>query len=1483
MPTDAELRVIIKAKDEMSAVAKKATGAIAGLAGTAVLIKGLQTAFKALSDSVQQAARVEGLRTAFEGVADSAEDMLAQLRKGSMGMVEDAKLMENYNLAAQLVSKTFADQLPQAMQYLSKVASATGQDMDYMMNSLVRGVGRLSPMILDNLAIQVDLSESYEAYADSIGKSVDELTREEQQTAVMNQVMIKLAQNTAAMPDVTDTAAASFASLRTVMANLRTQIDKAFLPIAKSLTSKLSEIAQTVGPAVISTVQKMTRYITDLSPAAKTAAAVIAGIATAVVGLSGAIAAFNLLMAANPIGLAVIGITAAALGLVAVVDKINQAVKESYTTTALSQDQVLAYRMEGEALNALNGTYEEYVAAKIAAERVRGVEVTQEMLLANRLIVTREQYEQYFGVQARLIRQSAILEQANDVVGAAMRDVARAAQEEQIADSALLETWNNLPAMAAQSAAAVREQMSIIGKSVRAAFDSDAMIDQLVKNQQAFAAHGQEMVRLSEDYNRNLAEMEFQYLLSRAQAEQTYQQEHAALLSAGRDKDAADLLSKFTRERGLAEAQYQLDRQLQQRSYILQQIDRLRAYSQELVEMRDQTLRTLQEQVKAEAAKRGISQAAMNQMLRDIAASGSAALQLETAAYIARADAYTEFWKGNVTATGAAVQAIQAIVAQQTTAEDAATALERQLAGLENELLNNLPALPPIDTSAWDTSLSHATESATTTLSQLVSDVDQAVTEALDAIEKLLDFEVPAGVDVGLARLADFIKVAVTALYATFDDIKPQVTAMKDTIGPLNELLRLIGSGIDAMSELAKYESAENLPALAATLADDMAKTGTAFRDVFINWDKTIEGDSAKAAGEWWTKVAVLVGFVGNGVQAMAALAEYEPVKNLYGKVSTLANDMAKVATAYRDVFVNWDKTINGNSAEAASKWWDQTAKLSTYVKGGVDAMSALSAYAPVKNLYRQVTALASDMAKTATALRDAFVNWKDTINVDSASGAAGWWEATSKLVAYVRGGVEAMSALGDYKPVKDLYRKVTVLASDMAKTATALRDVFVRWRGTTNLQQDALDWWERVTDVAGNVKGGVDAMTALAGYKPVKNLVAKIAGLASDMAKVATALRDVFVRWRGTINLKQEAVDWWAQVSDIVGVVKPGIDALASVAEYRPMRNLAAKIAGFASDIAGVAGQLVVAFNTWGGTVKIKQKALDWWTNVGDIVGVIQPGINALKALAQYANVKDLGAKTAAFIEGMRTMVVKLVEAMSAEGMPSLKVAKRAGEYFSAVVEIVGAVTPASEAINRIVGASIVDLKTLQTRFPKFQENMLYVVRAMAGMVDALRAAGIERARTFGDKMQAISDALEAGLGAFDNIKNRAAGGDAHNAMEVLWNFVRDANAALASVVDVVKAQLYNMEQAFIVRIPLAYAAGYAYGQALANGVNAGFASMDLPRPGTAGQVAAPRTGGVGLGNVTINLVGATIRDEQDAARLAAKIGLVVREQMRR
>lgn len=95
------------------------------------------------------ATQAEGVQTAFRKIGSSRD--LDRLRDSVRGTVSDLDLMkravqaQNFGIPVQELGRLF--------EFASKRAQDTGQSVDYLVDSIVMGIGRKSPLILDNLGI----------------------------------------------------------------------------------------------------------------------------------------------------------------------------------------------------------------------------------------------------------------------------------------------------------------------------------------------------------------------------------------------------------------------------------------------------------------------------------------------------------------------------------------------------------------------------------------------------------------------------------------------------------------------------------------------------------------------------------------------------------------------------------------------------------------------------------------------------------------------------------------------------------------------------------------------------------------------------------------------------------------------------------------------------------------------------------------------------------------------------------------------------------------------------------------------------------------------------------------------------------------------------------------------------------------------------------------------------------------------------------
>lgn len=164
------------------------------LAGIGGGIFGAWQVGKIIVDLAQTSAQADRVKASFNslatGAGQSGEKMLASMRTTSKGMIADTSLILSANKAMLL---GVADNGPKMAQLLD-VARVRGQAMglttEQAFNDVVTGLGRMSPLILDNLGIQIKGKEKFfDVYAAAIGRTADSLSDAEKKAALFNEVM----------------------------------------------------------------------------------------------------------------------------------------------------------------------------------------------------------------------------------------------------------------------------------------------------------------------------------------------------------------------------------------------------------------------------------------------------------------------------------------------------------------------------------------------------------------------------------------------------------------------------------------------------------------------------------------------------------------------------------------------------------------------------------------------------------------------------------------------------------------------------------------------------------------------------------------------------------------------------------------------------------------------------------------------------------------------------------------------------------------------------------------------------------------------------------------------------------------------------------------------------------------------------------------------------------------------------------------------
>lgn len=124
-------------------------GVLKNIAAAAGLAFSIDRIISFGKEIIQLGGQAEGVRAAFNRIADSK--VLGDLKDATRGTVSELELMKRAVSAHNLGLPV--EKLASLFEFATKRAQDTGQSVDYLVDSIVTGIGRKSPLILDNLGI----------------------------------------------------------------------------------------------------------------------------------------------------------------------------------------------------------------------------------------------------------------------------------------------------------------------------------------------------------------------------------------------------------------------------------------------------------------------------------------------------------------------------------------------------------------------------------------------------------------------------------------------------------------------------------------------------------------------------------------------------------------------------------------------------------------------------------------------------------------------------------------------------------------------------------------------------------------------------------------------------------------------------------------------------------------------------------------------------------------------------------------------------------------------------------------------------------------------------------------------------------------------------------------------------------------------------------------------------------------------------------
>ncbi len=201
-----------------------------GLVGGAIAYKLADGVLQFGVESARAAIKAERLGVATtnlaKGLGLTADALVEGIQQASGGTIDKLTALEAANKAMMFGVIDSQAEMSKLAEVATVLGAAMGQDAATSINDLTTALGRQSPLILDNLGLLTDVEGWQRQYADSLGKTVAQLTEAEKKQAFVNGALAEAARKADELGGIAPTAATGIDRLSAAWKDLKTTVGK---------------------------------------------------------------------------------------------------------------------------------------------------------------------------------------------------------------------------------------------------------------------------------------------------------------------------------------------------------------------------------------------------------------------------------------------------------------------------------------------------------------------------------------------------------------------------------------------------------------------------------------------------------------------------------------------------------------------------------------------------------------------------------------------------------------------------------------------------------------------------------------------------------------------------------------------------------------------------------------------------------------------------------------------------------------------------------------------------------------------------------------------------------------------------------------------------------------------------------------------------------------------------------------------------------
>lgn len=480
---------------------------------------------------------------------------------------------------------------------------------------------------------------------------------------------------------------------------------------------------------------------------------------------------------------------------------------------------------------------------------------------------------------------------------------------------------------------------------------------------------------------------------------------------------------------------------------------------------------------------------------------------------------------------------------------------------------------------------------------------------------------------------------------------------------------------------------------------------------------------------------------------------------------------------------------------------------VSSIIVAAVTAADAINNFTPVDNL----GVITAQIMEFLVGVETQFQALVDQVDQELAEKAQALAEAIGPVVDLVGGAVETLGSLGEMDLVDG--NAMTAALDQVGWMLGVIVVKITEWTSgiSDDLQAAARSFAENAQPAVDLVVGGIEVLAGLGSAKLFDGAI--ITAALDQIGWMLAVLVAKVGEWGGLVSeeLQTAARTFAENAGPVIGLIKPAVDGLASLADYTAVDR--ATLDQLSSDIEYIVGKIVTAGAT------VTEEALAGarrFAEVATTVGaMLKAGAEGLVGESGVQFYHEVSHETIdLFVSDMAYVVSQLITTAAAF----------TGEGLTTAVNLAEAMKKVGDALAKGVaglikpqgadGVTISDYTGIAHEiFDTFIADAAYLVDIVEEAASAFTMKGLTQAQAFAEAGQAIYKALSAGIKAGAGIGDSDVSGLALAMDQLTTAVVNATNAVLEQFSELVNA---------------AYDAGYGWATNLADGITGGLSYLE-------------------------------------------------------